>query len=134
MRFFILIPICLVIGCAHQPVSRPSAISPSGVIRAVAAAQTAAVRLAPHVDPAGHPELQSLEEALAQAQKELDLYAAAMDQVQKARQAAEESSSYWHSKQLKGLKEIWFWRGVALIVAGCVVGWFGLRNGWKLAL
>jgi hypothetical protein len=105
-----------------------------GVIRAVSGAQSAAARLAPHVTPEGKPALQSLEQALAQAQAEIARYEALVEEQSKARQEAEASALYWQGKQEKALKELWFWRGIALIAAAGALAAVGLRTGWKFAL
>lgn len=125
----------LLSGCAsyHRPADLPTT-SPVGVIRAVTGAQTAVARLAPHVTPEGAPILASVEEALAQAQAELTRYASAVDQIQKARQAAEIAAEMWHAKQVKALRELWFWRGLAALIIGGSIAAVGIRTGWKFAL
>lgn len=51
-----------------------------------------------------------------------------------AKNAALREAEYWHGKQVKALRELWFWRGLAALVAGSVLAFFGLRFAGKTLL
>ncbi len=123
-----LISLLFLTSCSHAPKQKPLSPSAAGVIRAVAGAQSAAARLAPHVTPEGKQALVSLEESLVLAQAEVSRYEALVNEQSVARQKAEESSLYWQEKHHKALKELWFWRGLALIGAALIAAWVG----WKV--
>ncbi len=121
-------------SCYSAPKPQPISPSAAGVIRAVAGAQSAAARLAPHVAPEGKQALVSLEESLVLAQAEVARYEAVVNEQAVARQKAEADALYWQQKQHKALKELWLWRGAAALILGCVAAYLALRSGLKLAL
>jgi len=121
-------------SCSSAPKAPIISPSAAGVIRAVAGAQSAAARLAPHVAPEGKQALLSLEESLVLAQAEVARYEAVVNEQSVARQKAESDALYWQEKQHKALKELWLWRGAAALLLGSIAAWFALRSGLKLAI
>jgi hypothetical protein len=47
---------------------------------------------------------------------------------------AQNDAVYWQSKQVKSLKELWIWRGLAAITLASLAGWLALRMGFKFAI
>lgn len=131
---FFIFPFAFLAACSSAPKPQPISPSAAGVIRAVAGAQSAAARLAPHVAQEGKQALVSLEESLVLLQAEVARYEVLVNEQSVARQKAEELAAYEHSKRMKALKELWIWRGAAALILGCVAAWFALRSGLKLAL
>lgn len=126
-------------GCVHNRkqtvVASPSSV---GITKAVSTAQEASSKLHPHIADIGRPILEQLNQSLAQAQLETFSYEnkvrEAIKKETEARQAAEESSAYEHEKRMKALKEVWFWRILALTIAGTVLAGIGIKTGWKFFL
>lgn len=121
--------------------SAPVAASISETRTAIAKAKTKATELKPSVSPAGLPIWEELTKDLeaanlraAQAEASLVLYVAEVDLLTKDLNAAVSqknealrSAEYWQAKQAKALRELWFWRGLATVVVGSVLAYFGLR-------
>lgn len=121
-------------SCSSAPKQQPISPSATGVIRAVAGAQSAAARLAAHVAPEGKQALLSLEESLVLAQDEVARYETVVNEQAIARQKAEELAAWEHSKRMKALRELWLWRGAAALLLGSIAAWFALRSGLRVAL
>jgi hypothetical protein len=107
---------CLV-GCAHQ--ERAIYTAPS-----VVAVKTGVERVRQYVRPEGQTAVKELSDAIAAYHKQVDDQSLALAK-------AQGEVVYWHNKQIKGLKELWLWRGVALVSIACVVGYIGIKTAWK---
>jgi hypothetical protein len=109
-----------------------------GITKAVSAAQQASSKLSAHLSQVGHPILDQLNQSLAQAQAETFLYETkankAIQEQFDARQVAEKAAEYEHGKRMKALKELWFWRVLALTISGIVLAGVGIKTGWKFFL
>lgn len=110
----------LLIGCSHP--EKVSYIAPS-----VVAVRSSVERLKPLVKPEGQKEVVKLESAIT-------AYEVQVDQQAKDLVKAQNDVVYWHSKQEKALKELWFWRGIAIVSILCVVGYIGIKTAWRFAL
>jgi len=107
---------CLV-GCAHQ--EKPTYTAPS-----VVAVKTGVEKVRQYVRPEGHAAVKELSDAIATYQKQVDDQSLALAK-------AQNDSLYWENKQIKALKELWVWRGIAIISIVCVVGYIGIKTSWK---
>jgi len=107
---------CLV-GCAHQ--EKPTYTAPS-----VVAVKTGVEKVRQYVRPEGHAAVKELSDAIATYQKQVDDQSLALAK-------AQNDSLYWQNKQIKALKELWVWRGIAIISIVCVVGYIGIKTSWK---
>jgi len=113
--------LCLTtLGCAHQ--EKVSYTAPS-----VVAVKTSVEKLRQYVRPEGQNVVKELSDAITTYQKQVD------DQSQ-ALAKAQGEVVYWHDKQIKALKELWFWRGIAIVSILCVVGYVGIKTAWRFAL
>jgi hypothetical protein len=134
---FGLLTLALILtGCATAPIPQPTyAPSSSAVLRAVTAARQSASALQSQVStPEGIRTLSALNASLDSSLLEVASYSAKVDAVSVALSKAEESATYWHAKQAKALKELWFWRLVILTEIGCVIGWIAFKGGIKTFL
>ena len=108
-----------VVGCAHH---ENHFTPPSSV-----AVQRNVARVAPYVRPEGKAAYIDLEKSLAdyqaQVEKQTELLA-----------KAQQDAIYWNEKQVKALKELWVWRGIAIASILAVVGYIGIRTAWKFYL
>jgi outer membrane murein-binding lipoprotein Lpp len=120
MKRLLLLAVLLVGGCAHQ--DKVTYTAPS-----VVAVRTSVERLKPLVRPEGQKAISNLESAIT-------AYEAQVDQQAKDLAKAQNDVVYWHSKQEKALKELWFWRGIAIVSILCVVGYIGIKTAWRFAL
>jgi hypothetical protein len=109
-----------VAGCSHQ--EKPSYITPS-----VVAVRNSVEKLKPLVKPEGQKAISNLESAITN-------YETQVDQQAKDLAKAQSEVIYWHDKQEKALKELWFWRGIAIFSILCVVGYIGIKTAWRFAL
>jgi len=107
---------CLV-GCAHQ--EKPTYTAPS-----VVAVKTGVEKVRQYVRPEGHAAVKELSDAIATYQKQVDDQSLALAK-------AQNDSLYWENKQIKALKELWVWRGIAIVSIVCVVGYIGIKTSWK---
>ena len=123
-------------GCSSAPKPLTSyAPSPAGVLRAVTSAKASATALRSEVTtPAGLRTLAELNSSLDSSLLEVAAYSAKVDTLSLSLTKAEESATYWHDKQEKAMKELWLWRIVIIAEVGAVLGYVGIRMGWKLAL
>jgi len=111
----------ILIGCASNK-EKVSYTAPS-----VVAVRTSVEKLKPLVKQEGQKALSNLESAITN-------YEAQVDQQSKELNKAQNDVVYWHSKQEKALKELWFWRGIAIVSILCVVGYIGIKTAWRFAL
>jgi len=122
-------------GCASAsktPISY--APSNSAVIKAVSTAKNDASSLAPYVAPEGKAKLTALTASLDQAQFAVAEYSAKVDEISRQLGQAREQVAYENEKRMKALKELWTLRIILLIEIGAVLGYVGLRTGWKFAM
>jgi hypothetical protein len=106
----------LMAGCAHHEdhYTPPSSVE---VQRNVA-------RVATFVKPEGRSAYIDLQKSLAD-------YQAQVEKQTQLLAKAEQDAIYWHEKQAKALKELWVWRGIALISVALVVGYIGIKTSWR---
>jgi uncharacterized lipoprotein YajG len=115
-----LIIVCasvLLIGCAHQ--EKATYTAPS-----VVAVKTGVEKLRQYVRPEGQIAVKELSDAITTYQKQVDDQSLALTK-------AQNDVVYWHEKQIKALKELWLWRGIAIFSIVCVVGYIGIKTSWK---
>jgi hypothetical protein len=105
------------LGCAHQ--EKASYTAPS-----VVAVKTGVEKLRQYVRPEGQKAVLELSEAITAYHKQVDDQSLALAK-------AQGEVVYWHNKQIKALKELWYWRGIALVSIACVVGYVGIKTSWK---
>ena len=110
----------MLVGCVHQ--EKATYTAPS-----VVAVRTSVEKLKPLVKPEGQKAISNLETAITS-------YEVQVDQQAKDLAKAQNDVVYWHGKQEKALKELWFWRGIAIASILCVVGYIGIRTAWRFAL
>jgi len=108
------------LGCAHQ--EKASYTAPS-----VVAVKTGVEKLRQYVRPEGQTAVKELSDAITTYQKQVDDQSLALAK-------AQGEVVYWHDKQIKALKELWFWRGIAIVSILCVVGYVGIKTAWRFAL
>jgi hypothetical protein len=84
-------------------------------------------RIAPHVRPEGKSAYIDLQKSLSDYQVQVEKQTTLLAK-------AEADAIYWHEKQVKALRELWMWRGIALISVALVIGYVGLKTAWKFAL
>jgi outer membrane murein-binding lipoprotein Lpp len=120
LQYLAVLCILCVAGCAHK--EKVSYVAPS-----VVAVRTSVEKLKPLVKPEGKKEVSNLETAIT-------AYEVQVDQQAKDLAKAQNDVVYWHSKQEKALKELWFWRGIAIVSILCVVGYIGIKTAWRFAL
>jgi hypothetical protein len=118
-RIVISCAMLCVAGCAHHEdhYTPPSSVE---VHRNVA-------RVAPFVRPEG-------KEAYIDLQKSITDYQAQVEKQTALLAKAEADAIYWHEKQVKALRELWAWRGIALISVALVVGYIGIKTSWRFLL
>ena len=109
-----------VVGCAHHEDNHYTPPSSVEVQRNVA-------RIAPHVRPEGKSAYIDLQKSLSDYQVQVEKQTTLLAK-------AEADAIYWHEKQVKALRELWMWRGIALISVALVIGYVGLKTAWKFAL
>ena len=107
---------CLV-GCAQQ--EKPIYTAPS-----VVAVKTSVEKVRQYVRPEGHAAVKELSDAITTYHKQVDDQSIALAK-------AQNDSLYWENKQIKALKELWVWRGIAIVSIVCVVGYIGIKTSWK---
>jgi hypothetical protein len=123
----------LLVGCAHE---KTTSYPPSSValVGSLGTAVTKASVVKQYVKPEGQAVLKELETSLFDAQVNVGKYVAQVDEQSRQLGQAQSEVVYWHQKQLKGLKELLFWRGLALMAILSVIVYFGIKTSWKLAL
>jgi len=115
-----LLAMLCAVGCSHQ--EKASYTAPS-----VVAVKTGVEKLRQYVRPEGQTAVRELSDAITTYQKQVDDQSLALAKSQG-------EVVYWHDKQIKALKELWFWRGVAIVSILCVVGYIGIKTAWRFAL
>ena len=105
------------LGCAHQ--ERATYTAPS-----VVAVKTSVEKVRQYVRPEGQKAVLELSGAI-------DAYHRQVEDQSLALAKAQGEVVYWHNKQIKALKELWLWRGIALVSIACVVGYIGIKTSWK---
>ena len=108
------------IGCAHNEKASYSAPS-------VVAVKTGVEKLRQYIRPEGQLAVKELSDAITTYQKQVDDQSSALAK-------AQNDVVYWHEKQIKALKELWLWRGIAILSIVCVVGYIGLKTSWRFFL
>lgn len=119
-KIIALFAIFCVSGCATKHEDHYTPPSSVEVNRNIA-------RVAPHVRPEG-------KEAYIDLQKSLAAYQAQVEKQTSLLAKAEQDAIYWHEKQIKALRELWLWRGIALISVALVVGYIGIKTSWRFLL
>ena len=109
-----------VVGCASH--EKTTYTAPS-----VVAVKTDVEKLRQYVRPEGQKAVKELSDAITTYQLQVDSQSVALAK-------AQSEVVYWHDKQVKALKELWFWRGIALISVALVVGYIGIKTAWRFAL
>ena len=127
-------------ACAvkRESVTRYSPPSVTKAWQSVSSAQAKAERLESKAPAELKPEIAELRVELTAAQTALGSYAKEVaEQTDQLNEAIDEKNSAvadaqnaW-SKQRKALKELWFWRGIAILAAGVLLAGIGLKTGWK---
>ncbi len=120
MKYILTLAALLLAGCAHQdntPFTPPSAIE---VHRNVAAIRE-------YVKPDGKKAFSDLEASIQDYQKKVEGQSLLLAKTQ-------EDAAYWHEKQVKALKELWWWRGIALISVALVIAYIGIKTSWRFLL
>lgn len=154
MKYLLLMMALLMAGCATKRGERVSYSAPSasGVAAPISEVRTSVTRASGRVSriakegaAPGSSIIRELEQDLqeanlkaAQAEQGLQAYSlqvlAQTDSLNAAitdKNKALEEADYWHAKQVKALREIWMWRGLAALVVGSVLAFFGLRFAGK---
>jgi hypothetical protein len=62
--------------------------------------------------------------------KKTEVLASNLNKAVDDKNAALDKVEYWHGKQVKGLKEIWFWRLLFGAEILAVLAWVGIRTSW----
>jgi len=119
-KVLIVLASMILIGCAHQ--DKQIYTAPS-----VVAVKTGVEKLRQYVRPEGQSAVKELSDAITTYQKQVDDQSLALAK-------AQSDSLYWEQKQIKALKELWFWRGIAIVSILCVVGYVGIKTAWRFAL
>jgi hypothetical protein len=116
-KILIICASALLIGCASKESVK---YTPPSVV----AVKSGIERLKPHVtNTAGNTAIKEIITAV-------EAYEVQVDQQAKDLAKAQNDSVYWREKQVKALKELWWWRGIALVVVACVVFYVGVRTAW----
>jgi len=108
------------LGCAHQ--EKESYTAPS-----VVAVKVGVEKVRQYVRPEGKEAVKELSDAITTYQKQVEDQSTALAKSQN-------DVVYWHDKQVKALKELWIWRGIALISVVLVIGYIGIKTAWRFAL
>ena len=109
--------ILCVVGCAHR--EKQAYTAPS-----VVAVKTGVEKVRQYVRPEGHAAVKELSEAITTYETQVADQSVALAN-------AQEEAVYWNAKQVKALKELWVWRGIAIVSIVCVVGYIGIKTSWK---
>jgi hypothetical protein len=116
-KILIICASALLIGCASK---EPVKYTPPSVV----AVKSGIERLKPHItNSAGNAAIKEIITAV-------EAYEVQVDQQAKDLAKAQNDSVYWREKQVKALKELWWWRGIALVAVACVVFYVGIRTAW----
>lgn len=125
---------CLILaGCASKQ-EHFTPVSSVAVTRSLTSATEKAVALKKFVAPEGRKIADDLSNDLFNTQVELGKYVGKVDELYRQLDKAQEEATYWHEKQLKALKELLFWRGLAIMVVLGVAAYIGLKTSWRFLL
>lgn len=117
-RLIVACAIALLVGCATKEKVAYTAPSIVGV-------KTSIEKLKPHItNSAGNAAINGVISAI-------DTYESQVNQQSKDLAKAQNDVVYWHGKHVKGLKELWTWRLIALSGILCVVVYVGIKTAWK---
>ena len=119
-RIVISCAMLCVVGCAHHEDNHYTPPSSVAVQRNVA-------RISHFVNPEGKSALIDLQKSITDYQVQVEKQTALLAK-------AEQDAIYWHEKQVKALKELWFWRGIAIFSILAVVGYIGIKTSWRFLL
>jgi nitrate/nitrite-specific signal transduction histidine kinase len=131
MSYLLLILVTLLSGCAatQQHVYTPP--SSLAVVKAVQGTKEKVAEVKQYVRPEGSVAVKELEQKVEETQTSLDSYVAQVDTLTSRAMQAENDAAYWKAKQIKALKELYFWRLIALSIAASITIWIGIRTSWK---
>lgn len=132
-------------GCAasssRRPVSDYSAPSPVKVSASLQDAK-AAIRVAKKKLEAqdtqavaaalavAETKAEAAEESIVEYAQKTEAQTVKLNAAIDEKNAALDKVEYWHAKQIKGLKEIWFWRLLFGAEILAVLAWVGIRTSW----
>ena len=119
-RIVISCAMLCVVGCASREDNHYTPPSSVEVQRNVA-------RVAPHIRPEGKSAYIDLQKSITDYQAQVEKQTALLAK-------AEADAVYWHEKQIKALRELWLWRGIAIFSIVCVVGYIGIKTSWRFLL
>ena len=120
LQYIALVVMFCVVGCASHKEDHYTPPSSVEVHRNVA-------RVAPFVRPEGKQAYTDLQKSLTDYQAQVEKQTALLAK-------AEQDAIYWHEKQVKALRELWAWRGIALMSVVLVVGYIGIKTSWRFLL
>lgn len=131
MKRYLILACLGLTACAHKEPIRNYAPSPAGIVRSLSTAKAKASILKDSVTPAGQVILAELHTSLDTTIAQVGEYSAKVDDLSSQLGKAEESVVYEHSKRVKALKEVWFWRLAAMSLAASIAIWIGIRTSWR---
>jgi hypothetical protein len=117
LQYLAVLCVLCVAGCASKNEDHYTPPSSVEVHRNVA-------RVAPFVRPEGKSAYIDLQKSITDYQAQVEKQTALLAK-------AEQDAIYWHEKQVKALRELWAWRGIALISVALVVGYIGIKTSWR---
>jgi uncharacterized lipoprotein YmbA len=130
-------------GCAakRESVAKFSAPSVVKAMNGVSSARIKAEKLEAKVPDSLKAEFSDLSSELTAAQSALGSYASDVARqtdalnaaIDEKNDAVADAQNAW-AKHRKALKELWFWRLLALSMAGAVLAWVAIKTGWKIAV
>lgn len=124
----------ILIGCAHKEVATYYPPSQTAVVRSMSSAKERAQEVKAYVSPAGQLAFSQLTNSIASAQDEMFKYSVQVDKQTLELSKAQESANYWHDKQLKALRELFWWRMIAFGTVLAVAAYIGIKTSWKFFL
>jgi hypothetical protein len=123
-----------VVGCAHQDKHDYFPPSSVEVQRSVQNTKDSAIALKPHITKEGEAAYQSLLANIKSTQEKFLDFEAKVGEQSKELSKAKDEANYWHDKQSKALKELWWWRGAALVILATIIVGAGIKTGWRFFL
>ena len=123
-----------VVGCAHQDKHDYFPPSSVEVQKAVANTKDRAIALKAHITKEGEADYQALMASIKSSQDTLFDFDAKVGAQAKELSKAKDEANYWHDKQSKALRELWWWRGAALVILATVLVGVGIKTGWRFFL
>jgi len=135
LQYLAVLCILCVVGCAsHDKVTAYYPPSQTAVVRSISSAKEKAQAVKEFVSPAGQIAFSQLTNSIASAQDELFKYSVQVDKQTLELSKAQESANYWHDKQLKALRELFWWRMIAFGTVLAVAAYIGIKTSWKFFL